>query len=191
MCCIINYNWIQLELFLWFHILASNYIIIFPGFVLKWIFLSSLQRAQGVNNNPVIKGGCSSNLSSILGHIVELFRTHCHGLDVPELESEKEHNWLIRLCNRGGSFLLSSLWINKFSLFTKVTSFLHFIPLCCIFLIPFISIFIFLVILHSHHHQFLTRLFCHNFFDTIYALFCIMGCFSLILSISYFQMEYW
>ena len=73
---------------LWFHILDSTYILIFLDFALEWIYMSFLQHAQGVDDNPLIQFDCKSEYPYIVGHIVELSRPHCHGLYGPEIANK-------------------------------------------------------------------------------------------------------
>ena len=95
------------------------------------------------------------------------------------------------MASGGVSYLSSSSWINKLSLFTKFTSNFCFKYLCCFCVISGLSSFIGLVILIFHAWLFLACLIYHQLLNSRYALFSVMGWFSLILNTSYFRMENW
>ena len=86
---ILTSNSIKIEIFIWFHIFSSLYIVIFIGFFLECIYFSALWHAQNVDNNPVIKVDCNSRNLYIVGRSAKLLQQHFHGLDGPELASKE------------------------------------------------------------------------------------------------------
>ena len=104
---------------------------------------------------------------------------YCHVLDFTGLVSKEEQNIQSHHSVRRGFMNFSSLWINKLSIFDKVTSILHFKPMCCISIIPGIFLFQGLVIILSHSQTFFTHLLWHHIFDNRYIIFSIKGWFYL------------
>ena len=66
------------------------------------MYLSVLQHAQGVNNNPVTEVGCNYNRPYIVGHIVELSLLNVHSLDGTGLASDRYQNIISHCCARRG-----------------------------------------------------------------------------------------
>ena len=83
----------------------------------------------------------------------------------------------VSVASRGVLCLSYSLWISNISLFTKVSHVLVFIPLCCIFVIPDLYLYLGLVILMSHSWSFLGCLLFHGLLNNRYALFSAIGWF--------------
>ena len=94
MCCNINlieasFNYIILGL----HILASRfYIVVCIKLSLELLYLVILWYPLSINDNSVIKVDCKPHSPYIIGHIVELLRPNCRGLDSPGLSSEVQHS---------------------------------------------------------------------------------------------------
>ena len=73
-------------------------------------------------------------------------------------------------------------------LLQNMSSVICFKPLCCIYVIPGLYMFIIFSSLMFYPWQFLAHILYHHLFDNRYTLFSVMDLFSFILSISYFQM---
>ena len=120
----LNQNWI---IYLIPYIVQSLYFHL-SRFFLEWIYLSVLRHAQGVHNNPVIKGGCTPNRPSMAAHSIEFPRPHCHSLDDPEIASEEEQNIWSHDCIRK-ALLTFVLLMNSLSN-TVVASYILFLLTC-------------------------------------------------------------
>ena len=95
-----------------FHVLESPYILIFIEFTMEWIYMSILRHTQVIFGNLVIKGDSVSNYPPILEHRFETLRPYYHGLDGPDIESEKGKNRQSRRCFRR-DFIPFVFFLNK------------------------------------------------------------------------------